>query len=157
GSAIDVSGVDTRHLIYNNIIVAKPGQTTFFCGNSGTTPSPVVNSSDVFSEGGLAYGGTCVDQTGSRSNLSVDPLFVRNAVADIPGDYHLRMSSPAIDAGDNAAPSLPPVDLDGQPRIADGNGDSDARVDLGAYEVPSANRPPVANAGPDQSVSAGAN
>src|SRR5262249_42179122 len=70
---------------------------------------------------------------------------------------HLRMSSPAIDAGDNAAPSLPPVDLDGQPRIADGNGDSDARVDLGAYEVPSANRPPVANAGPDQSVSAGAN
>jgi hypothetical protein len=27
GSAIDVSGVDTRHLIYNNIVIGKPGQT----------------------------------------------------------------------------------------------------------------------------------
>jgi len=154
GSAVDVSGVDTRHLISNNVIVAKPGQTAFYCRNSGTTPSPIVNASDVFSIGGLAYGGTCADQTGVRGNQSVDPVFVRNAVADVLGDYHLQPTSPLVDAGDNSAPGIPAADLDGQPRVADGNGDGEARVDIGAYEFINPNRPPVANAGSDRNVSA---
>jgi len=156
GSAIDVSGVDTRHLIYNNIVIGKPGQTAFYCGNSISTPSPIVNTSDVFSQGGLAYGGTCADQTGVRGNQSIDPVFVRNAIADLLGDYHLQPTSPLVDAGDNAAPGLPSTDLDGRPRIADGNADGDARIDIGAYELPYTNRPPVANAGADQDVSADA-
>src|SRR6185503_6041082 len=48
GSAIDVSGVDTRHVIANNVIIGKAGRTAFYCGNSGSTPSPVVNTSDVW-------------------------------------------------------------------------------------------------------------
>ena len=152
GSAIDVSGVDTRHVIYNNVIIGKGGQTAFYCRNSSSTPSPVLNTSDVFSVQGLAYGGTCLDQTGLRGNISADPLFTRNAFADVLGDYHPQMASPAIDAGNNAAAQAPAADLDGNPRIADGNQDGDARIDMGAYEY--TNQPPVANAGGDQTVAA---
>jgi serine protease len=152
GSAIEVSGVDTRHVIYNNVIIGKEGQTAFYCRNSSATSSPLLNTSDVFTPHGLAYGGTCLDQTGLRGNLSADPLFARPAFGDVLGDYRLQMASPAIDAGDNAAPQIPAADLDGGPRIGDGDQDGDARVDLGAYEY--SNQPPVANAGADQTVMA---
>ena len=87
-------------------------------------------------------------------NIDADPLFA---------DANLRLSagSPCINAGSNAA--LPPdtADLDGDGDTAEPiplDLDSNARisngiVDMGAYEcqVPS-NRPPVADAGPDQTV-----
>ena len=152
GSEIDVSGVDTRHIIYNNVIIGKAGRTAFYCRNSSSTPSPLFNTSDVFSPQGLAYGGTCLDQTGQRGNISTDPLFVRNAFADVLGDYRLQMVSPAIDAGDNGAPQMPSADLDGNTRIADGNHDGDVRVDMGAYEY--TNQLPVADAGTDRTVTA---
>jgi hypothetical protein len=152
GSAIEVSGADARHVIYNNVIIGKYGQTAFYCRNSTSTPSPVLNTSDVFTPQGLAYGGTCLDQTGLRGNISTDPLFAHDAYGDVLGDYHLQTASPAIDAGDNAAPQIPALDLDGAPRIVDGNQDGDARVDIGAYEY--SNQLPVANAGADQTVTA---
>ena len=52
-------------------------------------------------------------------------------------DFHLTAVSPLIDAGTNTpAPgvTLSAVDLDGQPRVQDGNSDGTATVDLGAYE-----------------------
>ena len=155
GSAIEVSGADARHVIVNNIIIGRGTQTAFHCSNSSATPSPVVSASDVFSPQGLAFGGTCVDQTGLRGNISEDPGFVRDAYGDVLGDYHLQMTSPAVDAGDNAAPAMPPVDLDGGARVVDGNQDGDARVDMGAFEY--RNTPPVAAAGPDQTINAGSN
>lgn len=36
-------------------------------------------------------------------------------------DFHLSVSSPCIDAGDNSAPNLPNLDVDGQERIVRGN------------------------------------
>lgn len=54
-----------------------------------------------------------------------------------PDDYRLAMDSPAIDAGADASlPSGATLDLDGEPRIQDGDGDTIGRVDLGAYESP---------------------
>ena len=50
------------------------------------------------------------------------------------GNTSLRTCSPAIDAGDNSAPGLPLINADGNPRIADGDGDGTAIVDMGAYE-----------------------
>jgi len=58
------------------------------------------------------------------NNIDVAPLFVDQLRAD----YHLRANSLCLNVGNNAAPGLPLVDLDGNPRIADGT------VDMGAYE-----------------------
>ena len=149
GSAIGMSGVDSRQLIYNNIVIGKNGQAALFCRTSGASSSPVINASNVYSAGAPAYGGVCADQTGLRGNLSTDPLFVHGPFGDVPGDYHLQETSPLVDAGDTAAPSLPATDLDGNARVFDGNFDGDARVDMGAYEFTDPNSPPVADAGPD--------
>jgi hypothetical protein len=54
---------------------------------------------------------------------NVDPLFV-----SAPADYHLTVNSPVINAGDNAVPSVPADDLDGNFRC---------EVDMGAYEYQS--------------------
>ena len=58
--------------------------------------TPVVTYCDV--QGG--YGAP------EDNNINADPLF-----AD--GDFHLGSSSPCIDAGNNAAPSLPSEDFEG--------------------------------------------
>ena len=50
------------------------------------------------------------------------------------GDYHLRPGSPLLDAGDPT--TAQGLDLDGNPLVADGNGDGTARRDLGAFELP---------------------
>ena len=150
GSAIAFSGADARHLIFNNVLIGKPGQAAVHCSNSSSTPSPVINTSDVFSAQALPYSGTCADQTGNRGNISANPVFVRESYGDVLGDYHLQHASPVVDAGDNAAPGMPTMDLDGAARIVDGNFDDDARVDMGAFEY--FNAPPVAVAGADRTV-----
>ena len=68
-----------------------------------------------------------------------DTVFVSSA----SGNLRLTGDSPAIDAGVNvvdldlATPGfqpLPPLDLDGAPRITEGDGFGEAVVDRGAYE-----------------------
>lgn len=65
-------------------------------------------------------------------NISMDPLFVDAA----NGDFRLQSDSPCIDAGTNTITDyeFPHADNDGNYRIWDGNGDSNAIVDMGAYE-----------------------
>ena len=70
-------------------------------------------------------------------NLDADPLFVLPvdpaAAPTTAGNLRLQRGSPAIDAGDNAFVTHP-LDLDGNPRASDGDGDGTATVDMGAYE-----------------------
>jgi len=48
-------------------------------------------------------------------------------------DFHLQPTSPLVDAGSNTGASA--YDLDGNARVADGNADGSAIVDLGAWEI----------------------
>jgi parallel beta-helix repeat protein len=63
--------------------------------------------------------------TGVEGNIAGDPRFVAAA----QGDYHLLPASVCVDAGWDAVPNLPDVDLDARPRV------SGAHVDMGAYEL----------------------
>jgi len=92
-----------------------------------------------------------------EGNINEDPEFVKNGYWNgnvwVDGDYHLQKGSPCIDAGDPcyvAGPEEP--DLDGNPRVIDGNGDGEVIIDMGVYEFEFVNHPPVANAGDDQTV-----
>lgn len=49
------------------------------------------------------------------------------------GDFHLLPTSALVDRGDPSAAQG--LDLDGNPLVADGNGDGKARRDLGAFEL----------------------
>ncbi|HHE39144.1 MAG TPA: hypothetical protein ENL20_11330, partial [Candidatus Cloacimonetes bacterium] len=64
--------------------------------------------------------------------INEDPLFV-----DLSGyDFHFQENSLCIDAGvvDTTGMNLPLYDLDGNPRVVDGNGDGIAIIDMGCYE-----------------------
>jgi hypothetical protein len=67
---------------------------------------------------------------GDPGILSVDPEFEDPA----GGDYRLQEGSPVVDVGDPAAALGLYLDLEGLPRLADGNGDGSYVPDLGAYE-----------------------
>ena len=150
-SGVHVSGFDARQQVFNNIIAVGSGPA-LFCENAASVSSPTLNSNNMYSAQGAAYGGTCTDQTGINGNISADPRFTDAAA----GDYRLIVGSPAIDTGSPAAPILPPTDFAGGARVLDGDGDGTLRVDMGALEsLEYRNHAPVANAGADQSRSAG--
>jgi hypothetical protein len=140
------TGVDARNRLYNNIITSQSGPA-LSCENASSVEPPVLDSNDVFSAHGSAYGGTCVDQQGLNGNRSVSPGFVDSSGAD----YRMASTSAVVDAGNNSAPHIPATDLTGHPRtvgVAGGAG----RIDMGAYEY--VNHPPMLDAGVDQTVTA---
>gem|GEM_PF-2110801 len=117
-----------------------------FWGNSddGGTHEP----GQIFVDSGTPRVDYCCIQgwsgdLGGSGNIDADPLFVdSNGPDDIPGteddDLRLLPSSPSIDAGTNGAVTAT-TDLDGNPRIVDGDGDDEVIVDMGAYEFRPAN------------------
>jgi hypothetical protein len=61
-------------------------------------------------------------------NIDQNPHFMGG------GDLSLQSMSPCIDKGTNAAPMLPSVDFELNPRIMDGDRDGTPTVDMGAFE-----------------------
>jgi hypothetical protein len=72
-------------------------------------------------------------------NIDEDPLFILpvnpNNAPTTEGNLRLQVDSPAIDAGDNNLVTGVAADLDGTARIKDGDEDTYADVDMGAYEA----------------------
>jgi hypothetical protein len=83
--------------------------------------TPIINYSCIPSGG---WSGT--------GNIHSNPLFVNAGNSN----YRLRKEdSPCIDTGTNYPPGgLLETDIEGKPRLIDGNGDTVATVDMGAYE-----------------------
>lgn len=116
-------------------VIVNSALTNYTLLGVGDDGSPVsVSYSDVYSASGTAYSGIS-DQTGTKANLSVDPMYRDQAA----GDYRLLTGSPLIDAGDGAVASstdrlnVPRLD---DPHVTDrgeANGDGIC-PDIGAYE-----------------------
>jgi len=68
--------------------------------------------------------------TGSDGNNYQSPEFVD----PVSGDYRLKAGSPGVDTGDPSAANIGPQDLDKKLRLWDGDGDTHAVVDRGAWE-----------------------
>ncbi|MBN2001896.1 MAG: DUF11 domain-containing protein [Anaerolineae bacterium] len=95
--------------------------------------APIVAYSDVQWPGGVYTG---------MGNLNADPQFVApvaaTAAPTVTGDYRLKWTSPAIDAGNSLSVTVA-TDLDGNPRKVDApdvanTGVGMPPVDMGAYE-----------------------
>jgi len=77
--------------------------------------------------------------TYDNANIDSDPLFLDtdgfdDTVGTLDDLLHLPASSPCIDSGDTSVVSLIMEDLDGFPRIVDGDGDQNEDVDMEVYE-----------------------
>jgi subtilisin family serine protease len=124
------SALELRHSTLTNC-------GTAVSGNAGAT---TIAHSILWDNQSDVGGVPCVDITWSDvqdvacggSNRSVDPLFVNPAA----GDYHLQATSPLLEHGPDPSnyAGLPCMDLDGQPRLRDHDGENLAQVDPGAYE-----------------------
>jgi myo-inositol-1-phosphate synthase len=85
-------------------------------------------ASDFGSSGGNEAYSCAPELTTGTGNRSEDPLFVARTNLD----YHLTRSSPCLEGGTNVS-SLA-VDLDGNPRLVDGDKSGVVQPDMGCYE-----------------------
>jgi hypothetical protein len=79
-------------------------------------------------------GDETIGPNGSIIQANISNLGNAGFVDAAGGDYHLLPGSPLVDKGDPA--TAQGLDLDGNPLVADGDGDGSARRDLGAFELP---------------------
>jgi hypothetical protein len=117
----------------NNIVTNSQSGEGIYCSGYGMT----ISYNDVwYNNGGnfscSGYGDlTKTNRNGTPCDSFYNIIQNPNFVVD---GYHFAGPSPCIDAGNNNAPTLPPTDFDGNPRVADGDTNGSFFVDMGAYE-----------------------
>lgn len=123
-----LEGIDSISATLMNNVVYFPGdgRSVLRCSGSNAT----VNFDNLRYRGDIFMptGGCSYDGRTDESALTGDPFRDFDA-----GDYRPAWNSPLIDTGATANPSSA-VDAEGSARIVDGDGDSTATVDIGAYE-----------------------
>ncbi|MDA3865999.1 MAG: right-handed parallel beta-helix repeat-containing protein, partial [Salinivirgaceae bacterium] len=119
--------------IVNNIMYARDGG---YCNDS-------YDMTNVVYDYNLYYGPTRVFGTNDATG---DPLFVNLSTDPAVADFHLQMTSPAINTGSSSY-GVGTIDLDGNPRVANGV------VDKGCYELPAGTPPTVSITSPANNAS----
>ncbi len=110
-------------------VIMWDNSTGGIINNSGANPTIAHSNIRGCGGSGSSWNSTCGSDGGH--NIDIDPLFVNPT----DGNLRLQAGSPCIDAGDNAAATGVTIDLDGNPRIADGDEDGTPVVDMGVYEL----------------------
>jgi len=124
GAGIYADGEDQTSLIANNLVTVRAGYSAIECGDFYDLAAPQVLHNNA--TGGRPYAEICEPARGQDGNIAVSPRFET-------GSYALAATSAGIDAGiDTVVDEI--TDLAGKPRRADGNGDRQILVDIGAYE-----------------------
>jgi hypothetical protein len=142
GAAVanETSLFDSASINLSNAVI-RGFSAPLFAASSGAGQFKVAASySDYDPSGNFTIGPNAVIAETNVSNVG-DARFVDPT----GGDYRLLPGSPLLDTGDPA--TAQGLDLDGNPLVADGNGDGTARRDLGAFELPpapSGGQPPAA-------------
>jgi hypothetical protein len=127
-------------LIINNIISGSTSYPAVDCSlfdGPNLMDQPTFQNNILYNASGPFFGSHCVDVSGEDNNITADPQFVSAST----GDYHLKSSSPAIDAGANSVLRTFytmtgknfSTDFDGNPRIQ-ATKSTDCIIDMGAYE-----------------------
>ena len=131
--------------MYNDRVSSPTIENSIFWENRAPVGSQVFNldvGSDPTLVDSLVQGGCPDGQTTCTNVIDANPLFFDpDGPDDISGtlddDLRLLADSSAVDAGNNNhIPAGITTDLAGNPRIADGDGNLIATVDMGAFEAP---------------------
>jgi hypothetical protein len=123
------SGTDTTAWQLDDSVIYGTGSgfTSLTCAGAGATGSPGTIATNVAIS---APTGGCTAGIANVLTLTGSPFFDFAA-----GDFRPRWNSQLVDAGATSAQlAVDGKDLAGGARVVDGDGDSSALVDLGAYE-----------------------
>jgi parallel beta-helix repeat protein len=159
----EISVLGHHHSIHNNILIPRDGALALNIRERNDYP---IDFSTIESDANLLWASTHTVVAGwgdghrgtvaeyqaqnpegwGTTSIQQDPLLADPAATD----FHLTAGSPAIDSGDDS--NAASIDVAGGIRPYDGDGDSVAVVDMGAYEFDSpANASDAAVANPDGS------
>ena len=130
GSAFEAAGNWQQIDIYNSILWGN-------ISSGDTAAQMTVDRVNLFSC--VLQGGTSEIQNSSEYGIAISATALLDENPQFAYDKDLRLmpGSPCIDTGTDVLPEpMPDLDLDGHARIADGNDDSLALADMGAYEHP---------------------
>jgi hypothetical protein len=130
---------NNAHLTLTNSIVRGGFNSLAAVAGGAGTGTISASYSDYDPSENIEFGGSAKISESNVSNVGVIGFSEETG-----REFALLPGSPLIDAGDPAAPQG--LDLHGDPRVADGDGDGVARRDLGAFELqpapPAGQQPP---------------
>jgi hypothetical protein len=112
----------------NNIIAENSSVPVLQCLSPPNYTPVILDHNDIYNTLGPITDKVCPTPTPADGNISAAPSFVSST------DFHLPPGSPAIDAGNNSAPTIPSTDLANNPRIQDNTGLGYGVIDMGTYE-----------------------